>query len=87
MKENNKKVLQDLSIALGYEEEDLAPFVSAIGANKLSFEMEKVARRYGVPIKSDDRLIAKLKNLEVDQQIPDESFLEVAQLFVEQRKK
>jgi type III secretion system FlhB-like substrate exporter len=88
VKTNNKKELQDLSIALGYDsDEDLAPFVSAMGANKLSKEMERVARRYGVPIVKNDQLLAKLKDLEVDQAIPDEAFLEVAKMFVDQRKK
>ena len=68
--------------ALSYTQgEALAPQVSAEGERLVAEEILKIARRYGVPIKSDSELAEKLGSLETEDYIPEELYEEIALLF------
>ena len=69
-------------MALEYDkDEHRAPRVSALGKSELAAEMQKIARRYGVPITENAELAAQLADLELEEEIPAESYKAVAKIL------
>lgn len=70
------------AVALRYEPgRDEAPSVAAKGRGKLAERIIALAREHGVPIKEDPDLVEVLARLEVDQEIPPELYLVVAEIL------
>lgn len=70
------------AVALRYEpSRDEAPSVAAKGQGKLAERIIALAREHGVPIKEDPDLVEVLARLEVDQEIPPELYLVVAEIL------
>ena len=72
------------AVALRYDPSfDDAPQVASVGRCELAREMERIARRYGVPIVEDCSLTARLIQVPVPEPIPCELYSEVALIFVQ----
>ena len=65
------------ALALEYGQ-NITPIVSAKGEGEVALEMIAQARRYGVFITEDPRLLALLSQLQVDQEIPPELYRTVS---------
>jgi flagellar biosynthetic protein FlhB len=80
---------EHLAIALRYDRERMsAPVVLAKGADKWAQEMRSIASRHQIP-RFENRQLARLlfRRAQIDQPIPPESYLEVARLYAEIRKR
>lgn len=72
------------AVAVGYNEQDQrAPEILTKGYNSDVSKMKKLARRYGIPIKSSSMLTKKLSELEVSSEVPRELYKDVAKVFCE----
>lgn len=70
------------AMALRYDEtKDLAPVVSAKGQGYVADEIIRRAHAAGVPIQADKSLVEVLGQLEVNEAIPEELYLAVAEVF------
>ncbi len=71
------------AVALSYDPAvDEAPQVVSTGRCELAREMERVARRYGVPIIEDGALAERLVRVPAQHSIPVELYFDVATLLV-----
>jgi flagellar biosynthesis protein FlhB len=80
---------EHLAIALRYDRERMnAPVVLAKGADKWAQEMRSIASRHRIP-RFENRQLARLlfRRAQLDQPIPPESYLEVARLYAEIRRR
>ena len=79
---------KDLAVALSYDRETTrAPKIVGTGERKLAGEMKKIARRYGIPIRTNPHLVKQLSALEMDMEVPEDLFDELAQAWLSSRKK
>ncbi len=70
------------AVALRYDrEQDDAPTVTAKGQGKVAENIIELAREHGIPIKDDPDLVEVLASLEIDQEIPPEIYVAVAELL------
>ncbi|GEM03448.1 hypothetical protein HMI01_04360 [Halolactibacillus miurensis] len=70
------------AMALRYNEtKDLAPVVSAKGQGYVAEEIIKRAHEAGVPIQEDQSLVEMLGQIDINQAIPEELYLVVAEVF------
>lgn len=84
----NKKAKYKTAIALNYEGKDNeTPTISLREENLSADEVIKLAKRFGIPVVEKPELIAALKNIELDQEIPEEMFEAVAALLNEIEEK
>lgn len=68
--------------ALRYQRgEDEAPVVVAAGQGAVAERILEVAREHGVPIHHDPALAAVLSRMDVDEQIPPELYVVVAEIL------
>lgn len=71
------------AVALRYEpNRDEVHAVAAKGKGKLAEKIIALAREHGVPITEDPDLVEVLARLELDQEIPPELYLVVAEVLV-----
>ena len=71
-----------LAAALKYDrEKDLAPKLVAKGRGYLAEKIIELARKAGVPLKSDPSLVQILCRLDMDEQIPGELYRAVAEIL------
>ena len=78
--ENEKKLLK--AAALKYNiQEDNAPKMVAKGSGELARNIIKIAEENNIPIKKDEDLVELLTKLDVNQQIPNNMYKAVAQIF------
>lgn len=76
-KEEKKK-----AVALTYDKaKDEAPKVKASGKGVIAEKIIDLARKHGVPVKDDPDLIEVLSKLDIDEQIPPEIYVAVAELL------
>jgi flagellar biosynthesis protein len=69
--------------ALKYERDgDGAPKVVAAGAGLIAERIVEIAREQGVPVREDPALAEALARLELEQEIPPELFVAVAEVLV-----
>jgi type III secretion system FlhB-like substrate exporter len=75
--------IQKLSaVALKYDDSiDDAPFIAAQGQLLVAKEMKAIARRYGIPICTNEELTENLQQLQCNQNIPQSLYLEVAKIL------
>jgi flagellar biosynthesis protein len=70
------------AIALKYDREThSAPKVTAKGKGKVAQKIIDLARQHDIPIKDDPDLIEVLSSLEIDEEIPSEIYVAVAELL------
>lgn len=71
------------AVALGYKERlDNAPKVLATGKGKQASKMIQLAKEHGVPIKEDEDLVEMLSKLDLGDEIPQNLYKAVAEVFV-----
>ncbi|SDT85782.1 EscU/YscU/HrcU family type III secretion system export apparatus switch protein [Desulfobacula phenolica] len=70
------------AIALKYDREtNSAPKVTAKGKGKVAQKIIDLAKQHDIPIKDDPDLIEVLSSLEIDEEIPSEIYVAVAELL------
>ncbi|UVI32480.1 EscU/YscU/HrcU family type III secretion system export apparatus switch protein [Paenibacillus spongiae] len=82
--EQSSKVInpQKKAVALKYEPgEQNAPVVVAKGRGKLAEAILEKAEENGVPVQQDSSLVEVLSKLDIDQEIPQELYLLVAEIL------
>lgn len=79
--EKDKKI--NSAIALKYNpDEDIAPKIIAKGERKVAENMLEKAKEHNIPIYQDEKLSNQLKNLEIDDNIPQDLYEAVAQVLI-----
>ncbi|WP_191561733.1 EscU/YscU/HrcU family type III secretion system export apparatus switch protein [Metabacillus idriensis] len=74
--------VQKKAVALRYQEKkETAPRVIAKGKGILADSIIEAARKNEIPVQEDPSLIEVLHIMEVDEQIPEELYLAVAEIF------
>lgn len=72
----------DSAIALKYDfEEDISPKIIAKGQRNIAKTIIEKAKENNIPIYKDEVLLNKLKNLEIDDNIPQELYEAIAQVL------
>lgn len=87
---NDKKNRYRTAVGLDYDKDgDQAPTVGVKGERLIADEIVKIARRYNIPVIEDPDVARALKNVEVDEEIPEHLFQAVAIILhrVEERLK
>jgi flagellar biosynthesis protein len=70
------------AVALKYEPgRDKAPHVTAKGAGQVADKIIELARKHGIPVKDDPDLVAILSKLDIQEEIPAELYVIVAELL------
>ncbi len=70
------------AVALKYKSgDDNAPRVTAKGAGLLAEKIIDIARKQGIPVKDDPDLVEVLSRLDLDEEIPPELYVVVAELL------
>ncbi len=70
------------AVALRYDKEkDNAPKITAKGEGIVAEHIIEIAKKAGVPIKEDQDLVEILNKLEINQEIPPETYIVVAQIL------
>lgn len=68
--------------ALKYRpEQDNAPKVTAKGTGLIAEKIIDIARKHGIPVKDDPDLVEVLSRLDLDEEIPPELYVIVAELL------
>jgi flagellar biosynthesis protein len=76
-----KKYIQK-AVALKYDrKKDDAPRVTAKGKGKVAEKIIELARKHDIPIKDDPDLIEVLSSLDINQEVPSEIYVAVAELL------
>jgi len=60
-----------------------APKVTAVGRGERAKDIQRIARRYGVPVKRNETLADKFADVSVSTRIPQDYYDEVARMLVE----
>lgn len=66
------------AVALQYNPEEGTPKIVAKGKGYLAELILEIAKKYGIPIKRDDKLVKELYKLELEKPIPPELYQAVA---------
>ena len=70
------------AVALKYDrKKTTAPKVTAKGKGKTAEKIIELAKKHDIPIKDDPDLIEVLSSLEIDEEIPAEIYVAVAELL------
>ncbi len=70
------------AVVLAYDREaDTAPRVTAKGQGEVALKIIELAEKYGIPIKNDPDLMEVLSSLEINQEIPENIYVAVAELL------
>ena len=70
------------AVALRYKtDDDNAPRVTAKGTGLIAEKIIEMARKHGIPIKDDPDLIEVLSRLDLNEEIPPELYVVVAELL------
>ncbi len=70
------------AVALKYDgSRDSAPRIAAKGQGKLAERIIELARQHGVPIKEEPSLVEILSRLDLNQEIPPETYVVVARIL------
>ena len=77
----NKKHIKK-AVAIQYDRsKDSAPKITAKGKGKVAHKIIELAKKYDIPIKDDPDLIEVLSSLEINEEIPSEIYVAVAELL------
>lgn len=81
MDRRKKKEIKQ-AVALKYDRvKDEAPKVTAKGKGRVAENIIELAKAHGIPVKDDPDLVEVLASLEIDQEIPPEIYVAVAELL------
>ena len=70
------------TVSISYKRKvDNAPQVSGVAGGDGAKEMIKVAKRYGVKVMSNQKLVDKLSGVEVGNSVPENTYEELAEVF------
>lgn len=70
------------AVALTYDKQKQdAPKVSAKGKGRVAEKIIEIARQHDVPVKDDPDLMTVLSTLDIDEEIPPEIYVAVAELL------
>ena len=70
------------AVALTYKpRQDDAPKVTAKGTGLVAAKIIDIARKQGIPVKDDPDLVEVLSRLDIDEEIPPELYVIVAELL------
>ncbi len=76
-----KKYIQK-AVALKYDrKKDDAPRVTAKGKGRIAEKIVELAKKHNIPIKDDPDLIEVLSSLDINQEIPSEIYVAVAEIL------
>lgn len=76
------KPYQKKAVAIKYDKKtDGAPKVTAKGRGKVAQKIIELAQKHDIPIKDDPDLIEVLSSLEINEEIPSEIYVAVAELL------
>ncbi|WP_445488283.1 EscU/YscU/HrcU family type III secretion system export apparatus switch protein [Niallia sp. 03133] len=81
MNEHGEKNKRKEAIALRYAHNREAPFVSAKGKGFVAESILEKAKENGIPIQEDPSLVELLAKLNVQEQIPEDLYQAVAEVF------
>ena len=77
-----KQSILKKAVALGYQEQlDNAPKVLATGKGETASKIIQLAKEHGVPIKEDEDLVEILSKLDLGDEIPQNMYKAVAEVF------
>lgn len=80
----SNKIKYKSAIGLSYSgKDDETPTISINEANLSADEVVKLAERYGITVVEKPELVAALKKLEVDEEIPEDMYEAIALLLNE----
>ena len=78
----NDKPSQKKAVALQYRpEKNAAPKVSAKGSGRVAEKIIELAKTHGIPVKDDPDLIEVLSKLDIEEEIPPNVYIAVAELL------
>ncbi|MEE4363406.1 MAG: EscU/YscU/HrcU family type III secretion system export apparatus switch protein, partial [Desulfotignum sp.] len=70
------------AVVLTYDREtDPAPKVTAKGQGQVALKIIELAEKHGIPVKNDPDLMEVLSTLEINQEIPENIYVAVAELL------
>ncbi len=70
------------AVALQYNHNiDDVPIISAQGQQLIAKEMQSIARRYGVQIHKNEKIVSATKGIECNSNIPQSIYYEVAKII------
>ena len=70
------------AVALRYRPEQAdAPKITAKGTGIVAEKIIRIARKHGIPVKDDPDLVEVLSKLDLDEEIPPELYVVVAELL------
>jgi len=76
------KKIYKKAVALKYDKEkDDSPRVAAKGQGRVAEKIIELAKKHDIPIKDDPDLIEVLSSLEINEEIPSEIYVAVAELL------
>ncbi|RXJ80702.1 EscU/YscU/HrcU family type III secretion system export apparatus switch protein [Arcobacter sp. F2176] len=78
--DEEKKILKVAALKYNIQD-DTAPKVVAKGSGELASNIIKIAKENNIPIKKDEDLVELLTKLDVNQQIPNNLYKAVAEVF------
>jgi flagellar biosynthesis protein len=78
--DEQKKILKVAALKYNMQD-DTAPKVVAKGSGELASNIIKIAKENNIPIKKDEDLVELLTKLDVNQQIPNNLYKAVAEVF------
>ena len=82
MTDRQKPIKIKKAVAVRYKPgEDDAPRVTAKGRSKVAERILELAREHGIPIKEDPDLVEVLSRLDLDQEIPPDLYVVVAEIL------
>lgn len=76
-----KKDTRQKAVALRYESGERAPKVVASGAGEVARRIIELAEQHGVPIQQNDSLVEILSKLNINYEIPPETYQAVAEIL------
>ncbi len=82
LKPNSIKNSTAKAVALQYGENDIAPVVVASGMGYMAEKIVETAQEHGVPIYEDDSLATILTQLNLGQEIPEELYQAIVEIYV-----
>ena len=70
------------AVALAYDApKDRAPRVSAKGSGLIAEKIIQLAKKHGIPIHEDPELVSLLSKLDVEEEIPPELYIVIAEIL------
>lgn len=82
MQPRDKKQNDTVAVALSYDEtEDSAPKLTAKGKGEIAIRILALAEQHGIDVVQDENLAELLHKLDLDELIPIEAYIAVAEIF------